>query len=371
MLDKAKSETTLAFIPLHRLAFGHESPIGPLDVRKTGASEAADKQLKASLLAEGVIQSVFACAVEPTAETLYLAVGNRRLRLLRELQSQKMITADFLVPAIIAAITPAEARAKSLAENIQRADLHPVDRYEAFKQLADDGLSIEDIAKRTGYPRKIVEQSMALGALSPKIRAAWSAGTIDEDAAREFTIAADHARQDQVLAAVCKGLSKNAQPQAWSIRRELKADSNGYNLNILRLVGDDAYKAAGGIFTVDLFSDRKDEERILANPDILARLVEEKMAAECKRLVEKEGWKWAEIDHEQHRFMVDRYERRKYTDEEKELAAATSSSLTDQRSRHGSVARNRRRRSQASAQQLPKPKRPRPSQQTRTSSATR
>ena len=75
MLDKATTKTVLEFVPLHRLSFGQDSPIGPLDVRKTGASEAADKQLKASLLADGVIQSVFACAVDNT-ETLYLAIGN-------------------------------------------------------------------------------------------------------------------------------------------------------------------------------------------------------------------------------------------------------------------------------------------------------
>jgi len=325
MLDKAKTTiarserlTSIEFVPISRLEFGDKCPAGPLHVRKTASTAEEDAATKASIAAEGILQSVLACDVDNSG-TLYLAIGNRRLRLAREIAKETKIPADgYMVPAIILkGVTPAEARAMSLAENIERVPLHPVDRYEAFKQLVDDGLTIDQVAHRHGMTRKPVEQSMALGALSDNVRAAWRAATIREDVARVFTLAADHKRQDQVLARVTKGLPRGGQPQAWQVRQELKIDSNGYLINVLKLVGREAYEKAGGKLTTDLFTDRKSDEQIIANPDILERLVEEKMQAECTRLVDSEGWKWAEIDRSNNRYMADQLEKKKYTEEEK------------------------------------------------------
>lgn len=134
----------VAFVPLSLLRSGSDAPGGAIHVRKTAPSKDEDAQTKASLLAEGVLQSVLACQLDPKDEFFYLAIGNRRLRLLNELCAEKKIPADYAVPALIMLdVTPAEARAMSLAENIERVPLHPVDRYEAFRGLADDGQTID------------------------------------------------------------------------------------------------------------------------------------------------------------------------------------------------------------------------------------
>lgn len=56
--------SSIAFVPLSRLRFGDEAPSGSINVRKIAADKADDAQTKASLLAEGVIQSVFACQMD-------------------------------------------------------------------------------------------------------------------------------------------------------------------------------------------------------------------------------------------------------------------------------------------------------------------
>lgn len=316
--------TKVAFVPLSLLRSGSDAPGGAIHVRKAASSKDEDAQTKASLLAEGVLQSVLACQLDPKDEVFYLAIGNRRLRLLNELQAEKKIPKDYAVPALIMTdVTPAQARVMSLAENIERVPLHPVDRYEAFAGFAADGYSIDDVAKRFGVSRKTVEQSMALGALSDKVRKAWRDGAITEDTARVFTVAADHARQDQVLAKVSRGAGKG-QVNSWQIKNEL-IGNNGHNAVLFKLVGRDAYMKAGGIITANLFSSGgHDDPSIIASPDILNRLVQEKLEAKCRELL-KDGWKWAEIDDNHQRYSMDRIADRnksKYTEAEKAGAGA-------------------------------------------------
>lgn len=322
--NEKREAAKVAFIPLNLLRSGSDAPGGAIHVRKAAPTREEDAQTKASLLAEGVLQSVLACRLNPKDDVFYLAIGNRRLRLLNELCAEKKIPRDYAVPAMIMLdVTPAQARAMSLAENIERVPLHPVDRYEAFKGLAADGYSIEDVAKRFGITRKTVEQSMALGALSDKVLKAWRDGQISEDTARVFTVAPDHARQDQVLTKVARGSGKG-QLNSWQIKNEL-VGNNGHNAVLLKLVGRDAYEKAGGVITANLFSNGgHDDPTIIASPDVLQRLVQQKIEAKCAELL-KDGWKWAEVDEKHQRYSMDRIStgnKSKYTDTEKAGAGA-------------------------------------------------
>jgi ParB family chromosome partitioning protein len=326
MLTKTENAKTgrvasIEMVALSRLRPGEDCPLGSLNVRKSPASQQDDTETKASIEADGVIQSLLAFDMDNSG-ILYVGAGNRRLKFANEIaKKQKIKPEDYVVPVFaFGGLSVAEARAKSLAENIERAPLHAVDRYEAFADLRDNhGFTVDQIATRYGMARKIVEQSLALGALSERVRIAWRSGTIREDVARVFTLAADHVRQDQVLAKVTKGLPRHAQPNAYTVRQELKIDTtNSFSGGLLKIIGREAYEAAGGKFATDLFTDRKADEQVIGNPDILERLVQEKMEAECKRLVGEDGWKWAEIDDGHNRYMTDQLpQKKKYTDEEK------------------------------------------------------
>src|ERR1700744_4572974 len=70
--------------------------------------------------------------------------GGRRYRALERLVSQKRLAKTAPVPCIVRESGIAEE--DSLAENIQRAPLHPLDQFRAFLALREKGLSEEEIA---------------------------------------------------------------------------------------------------------------------------------------------------------------------------------------------------------------------------------
>lgn len=279
--------TTVGMVPLGRLRFGHDAPNGSVNIRVTDRDKGLDT-LEAAIMSEGFIQSVLACELPGAKkdDPLYVAAGNRRLAALFGLRAKGKIDDAYEVPAITKhGITPAEARRASLAENMERLPLHPVDRHEAFVQLRDDGASAEEIAARFAITPKQVQQDLALGSLSPKIRWEWRAGKIDAAAARAFTLVSSHKEQDKLHDKLRKqgwGITD------WYIKQALKtADRNAGAL--LSFVTADAYRAAGGTVAEDLFG----TSHIISDVALLQRLAEEQVGEVCARLVTEGGWSWA------------------------------------------------------------------------------
>jgi len=265
------------------LRFGHEDA-DDLNMRRTGRAEGIS-ELKASIAAHGIIQPL---AVMPADENgLYSVIdGNRRLAAIRSLEDDgEMIEVPIVVrnPEHIT-----DARELSLAANIMRLPLHPVDQYEAFAALEAEGLDEADIAQRFSIPPRQVKQALALGRLAPKIRDAWRKGEIDAKVARVFTLTADHKAQTRVF----DKERKSGYIHAYHVREQLVGDQRGAE-EAIALVGKAAYEAAGGTVMVDLFDDR----HAVSDPALAIRLAQEKLEAECARLVE-DGWAWAEIDRD-------------------------------------------------------------------------
>jgi ParB family chromosome partitioning protein len=73
----------------------------------------------------------------------------------------------------------------ALVENIQRADLNPIEEAQAYRRLTDEyGLTQEDAARRVGKSRTAVANTMRLLALEPEIRRSLVAGEVSEGHAR-------------------------------------------------------------------------------------------------------------------------------------------------------------------------------------------
>jgi ParB/RepB/Spo0J family partition protein len=66
------------------------------------------------------------------------------------------------VPAIVAELTDAEALDIQMIENLQRADLHPVEEAEGYRALMATGATAEDVAKKAGKKLAYVQQRIAL-----------------------------------------------------------------------------------------------------------------------------------------------------------------------------------------------------------------
>ncbi len=283
---------TVQMIPLGRLRFGHEHPSGDVNVRRHKPGEAAD--LVASIAQEGVLQSLFTVpSGKKNDDALYVVAGGRRLTALHALREAGRLTDDTQVPAIVADnLDVASALAKSIAENDTHVPPHPVDRYEAFARIRDEGkVGPDDIAARFFIDVKIVNQALALAALSPKIREAWRTGEIRAEVAQAFTLGKNHKVQD----ALFKKLSGNGDDggidiQAFQVRRELGGNDDDAS-RMVEFIGLDAYRAAGGEVTEDLFEGR----HVVADAGLAQSLAQTRLEQECQRLV-GEGWAWAAID---------------------------------------------------------------------------
>jgi ParB family transcriptional regulator, chromosome partitioning protein len=93
--------------------------------------------------------------------------GGRRFRALELLVKQKRMKRTQLVPCIVR--TDGIAEEDSLAENVQRAPLHPLDQFRAFQTLREKGLSEEDIGARFFVHPTVVKQRLKLAAVSQKL----------------------------------------------------------------------------------------------------------------------------------------------------------------------------------------------------------
>ena len=237
----------------------------------------------------GLLQSLNVRAVldEDAQETGMFEVpaGGRRFRALERLVKQKRLAKDAPIPCIVRDTGLAEE--DSLAENVQRVGLHPLDQFRAFKTLADKGSSEDDIAARFFVPVNVVKQRLRLADVSTAILDAYQAGEITLEHVMAFTVNPDTARQDAVFEQLRAGRDFGT----FRIKRLLTETTVDANDRRARFVGLDAYLDAGGSVMRDLFTD--DNGGWLSNPDLLNRLVAEKLAHEAEPFRAK-GWKWVE-----------------------------------------------------------------------------
>jgi ParB family chromosome partitioning protein len=103
-----------------------------------------------------------------------------------------------------------------------------------------------------------------------------------------FTVTNDHARQEQVWAAIQPSYNK----EPYLIRRQLTESAVRASDRRARFVGTEAYVAAGGVVLRDLFED--DDGGWLEDVVLLDRLATEKLAAAAEQIA-AEGWKWIEV----------------------------------------------------------------------------
>lgn len=157
-----------------------ELPI--IDIHEAGnvrASYDAGKmaELVESVRAHGVLQPLLV-RVRPqqVGEGYELVCGHRRLRAAR--------TAGlFDVPVAVREMTDREVLEAQLAENLQRADIHPMDEADGYRRLLELGLTVEVIAQKVGRSRSSVYARLKLLDLVGEAREALLAGKLDASVA--------------------------------------------------------------------------------------------------------------------------------------------------------------------------------------------
>ncbi|MPZ33064.1 MAG: hypothetical protein GEV13_19090 [Rhodospirillales bacterium] len=276
-------------IPFNKLSLSQSN------VRRLKAGVSID-DLAEDIARRGLLQSLNVRSVLDAAgaETgvFEIPAGGRRYRALEQLVKQKRLSKTAPVPCIVRDPTvEVSAEEDSLAENVQRVALHPLDQFRAFKALCDQGAGEEEIAARFFVPPAVVKQRLRLASVSERLLGIYAGDGMTLEQLMAFTVTTDHARQEQVWEALQQSHNK----EAYLIRRQLTESAVRASDRRARFVGVERYEAAGGVVLRDLFED--DSGGWLRDIALLDRLATEKLTAEAQK-VAAEGWKWIEVAEE-------------------------------------------------------------------------
>ena len=218
-----------------------------------------------------------------------IPAGGRRYRALDRLVKQNRLSKAATIPCIVRdPRVEISAKEDSLAENVQRVALHPLDQFRAFKALRDRGADEEEIAARFFVSPAVVKQRLRLASVSEKLLGIYAEDGMTLEQLMAFSVSTDHARQEQVWEALQQSYNK----EPYLIRRQLTESAVRASDRRARFVGLDAYEAAGGMVLRDLFED--DGGGWLQDVALLDRLATEKLATEAEKIA-GEGWKWIEV----------------------------------------------------------------------------
>jgi ParB family chromosome partitioning protein len=275
------------------------SPSRDIPFDKLVLSQANVRRIKAGVsieeLAEdiarrGLLQglSVRAVTDQTGAETglFEIPAGGRRYRALELLVKQKRLAKTAPVPCVVREGGLAEE--DSLAENVQRAPLHPLDQFRAFLALREKGQSEEEIAAVFFVSVQVVKQRLKLASVSPSLLEVYAEDGMTLDQLMAFTVSGDHERQEQVF----ERLQHSHDRQPYVLRRMLTEGAVRASDKRAQFVGIDAYEAAGGTILRDLF--QGDDGGWLQDVVLVDRMVADKLKGDSETIA-TEGWKWIEV----------------------------------------------------------------------------
>lgn len=208
------------------------------------------KDLASSIKKYGILQPLIVTKVEKETPTglIYeyqLVAGERRLR------AAKIVGLPS-VPVIIKEPTEKEKLEISIIENVQRENLNPIEKAEAFSRLSKEfNLNHFDIAKMIGISREAVTNSLRLLKLPEEIKKAIKSGKISEGHGIALLMAKDEAVQNKLFSELlktqmpvkelearvrnfkqAKNQKKGGKSSLKNLENELKEKSNLKNLKI-------------------------------------------------------------------------------------------------------------------------------------------
>ncbi|MBI1801409.1 MAG: ParB/RepB/Spo0J family partition protein [Chloroflexi bacterium] len=173
-------------------------------------SEDALNELAESIRAHGVIQPLVVTQAKAPLDSYQLIAGERRWRAAR-------LAGLATVPVVVREATTQEMLELALVENIQRADLDPLEEAAAYRTLMDAfDLTQEQVAQKVGKGRVAVANAVRLLKLPEEAKRALSDGQISEGHARALLRLETAAEQLALLQQIIEqGLSvRQAEEQA-------------------------------------------------------------------------------------------------------------------------------------------------------------
>ena len=156
-------------------------------------------ELVASLRERGIIQPIVARPVQGVADVYEIIAGERRWRAAQQAGLHE-------VPVVIIEASDAEALQLAIIENVQRADLNPLEEAEGYRALIEEfGNSQDEIAKTVGKSRSHVANALRLLKLPETIKAYIHSGKLSAGHARMLVGQPDAERLAEEI--VARGLN--------------------------------------------------------------------------------------------------------------------------------------------------------------------
>jgi ParB family chromosome partitioning protein len=155
-------------------------------------------ELAASIVANGVVQPIL---VRPLASGRFqLIAGERRWR-------ASQLAGKQTIPAILRQVSDEQAMEITIVENLQRADLNPMEQARAFERLSREfHMTQEQMATRTGKDRATVANFLRLLRLPATVQARVENGALSFGHARTL-LGLEHAEEIEKAAQRIVGLS--------------------------------------------------------------------------------------------------------------------------------------------------------------------
>lgn len=236
---------------------------------------------------QGLLQNL---VVHVNGDFFDVAAGGRRYDAIASLIEEGKFPDDYPIPCFV--IGTDAVLAASLTENFSREAMHPADEFDAFKELTDQGWTIDRIADSFGVTTLVVERRLKLRAAAPALIEDYRQGALTTEQLISLCASDDHDRQTMVW--------NRAQNQHWnndpaSLRRAvIETDVDASQDHRVAFIGGvEVYEQAGGGIRRDLFAE-DGQGTLLSDGALLDVLVEARLQ-ELGEQVRAEGWGWVEV----------------------------------------------------------------------------
>ncbi len=161
------------------------------------------------------------------------------------------------------------------------------DTITAFADMVMAGAGVEELAVCFGLSPLTVQRRLKLAKVSPKLFSMFRDGKVSLDQLMALALTDDHAAQEAAWS------SAPAYDRSPRVLRSLIAGA-GISKTIVTFVGLPAYRKAGGVVLLDLFSDGEANPAYVQDPGLMMRLATEKLEKIAQGLRD-EGVPWVEV----------------------------------------------------------------------------
>jgi ParB/RepB/Spo0J family partition protein len=283
MKNKASKATTLTTEPTETIIVNipHDQLVlSPLNPRKHKREKENLLELANSILEQGVLHNL---TVRKKGKKYEVVIGEGRYLAVKHLISQGRLPKDYPMPVAVKELSDLEMLKLATAENIHRADMHPLDEALAFAEMIQQGRDEDSIAIAMGVSPKTVKQRLAITTkLNYSVKQAFGKDEITLSQAQQLTNASFET-QTFILEQIKQGYM-------WS-PEQIKQHLSDHLMPIkYALFPLERYK---GEISNNLFDDK--HEPCFLDSEQAKRLQLEMI--EAKRKDYAETWAWVEVGY--------------------------------------------------------------------------